>query len=55
VNTKQTETAAAVETTTTAEQTKAPFFARKLGRPTLEVRTGVRAGVANMEQANKRA
>lgn len=51
---KQTETAPETQTTA-AKELAAPFFARKLGRPTLEVRTGVRAGVANMEQANKRA
>jgi hypothetical protein len=55
VNPKQTETAAAVESNTTAEQNTAPFFARKLGRPALEVRTGVRAGVASKEQARKTA
>jgi hypothetical protein len=52
VDPKQTETAPETQTTA-AKELAAPFFARKLGRPALEVQSGVRAGVASSEGRKK--
>lgn len=49
----KTETAPSTETKTETTAAKVPFFARKVARAELTVRTGVRAG-ASEEQMKRR-